>query len=117
MRNTLDFRKIDNGNLGAINLNNMIPVVDDALIPIDFNKITDFNYKRLLQKQYIAINKDKHGIITTAQKLHKLLFLSSKSTTPAQQRIISRCCIIYLYLKKNVNSIRRDRLSIFSAQT
>lgn len=112
----MDFRKIDNGNLGAINLNNMIPVVDDALIPIDFNKITDFNYKRLLQKQYIAINKDKHGIITTAQKLHKLLFYPL-NPQHLHSKELSVVVVIYLYLKKNVNSIRRDRLSIFSAQT
>ena len=54
MKNGLDFRKIDNGKLGAINLNNMIPVVESAVIPIKFDEIKDVNYKKLLQKQYIS---------------------------------------------------------------
>ena len=62
MKNGLDFRKIENGNLGAINLNNMIPVVESAVIPINFRDIKDANYKKLLQKQYIAINKDSMGM-------------------------------------------------------
>lgn len=99
MKNTLDFRKIDNGNLGAINLNNMIPVIDNALIPIDFKTITDSNYKRLLQKQYIAINKDKTNIIAAAKKLHELIFTSPDLTTPSQQKIINRCCNLPLLEK------------------
>ena len=35
MKNTKDFRKINHGIYGAINFNNMIPVVDSALLLID----------------------------------------------------------------------------------
>lgn len=34
MKNDIDFRKIDGGNLGAINLNNMIPVKNSCLMRI-----------------------------------------------------------------------------------
>ena len=34
MHNDKDFRKIDGGRLGAINFNNMIPVPDEAIIPL-----------------------------------------------------------------------------------
>ncbi len=35
MKNGKDFRKINNGIYGAINFNNMIPVLDEVLIEID----------------------------------------------------------------------------------
>ena len=52
MKNNLDFRKIDSGKLGAVNLNNMIPVPDSVLIPIHIGEITDPKYRRLLNEQY-----------------------------------------------------------------
>jgi protein AbiQ len=39
MKNGKDFRKINNGIYGAINFNNMIPVVDAALIEIDISNL------------------------------------------------------------------------------
>ncbi len=38
MKNTLDFLKISDGDLGAINFNNMLPVTDDNIIRIDLEK-------------------------------------------------------------------------------
>ena len=38
MKNTLDYMKIDNGNLGAINFNNMLPVTDKNIIKLDLYK-------------------------------------------------------------------------------
>ncbi len=49
MKNRIDFRKIEGGKYGAINFNNMIPVVETALIYIDIASITDGKYRRLLQ--------------------------------------------------------------------
>ena len=51
MKNGKDFRKINNGLYGAINFNNMIPVLDSALIEIDIANIADVKYRRLLQNQ------------------------------------------------------------------
>ena len=38
MQTTLDFLKIDNGNLGAINFNNMLPVTEKNIIKLDLDK-------------------------------------------------------------------------------
>ena len=38
MKNTKDFRKINQGIYGAINFNNMIPVVESALLLIDIDE-------------------------------------------------------------------------------
>ena len=41
MKNGKDFRKIKQGEYGAINFNNMIPVPDSTLILIDIANIAD----------------------------------------------------------------------------
>ncbi len=71
MHNTDDFMRIDNGNLGAINFNNMIPVVDSAIIEIDFNKLSDFRYKLLLISQLRWLNENDINIIEKAQRLYE----------------------------------------------
>ena len=43
MKNTKDFRKINQGIYGAINFNNMIPVVESALVLIDIDELEDEN--------------------------------------------------------------------------
>ena len=63
--------RIDNGNLGAINFNNMIPVVDSAIIEIDFNKLSDFRYKLLLISQLRWLNENDINIIEKAQRLYE----------------------------------------------
>lgn len=37
MRSKLDFLRIDSGKLGAINFNNMLPVIDNNIIKIDLD--------------------------------------------------------------------------------
>ena len=57
MKNNIDFFKIDNGTLGVINFNNMIPVVESALLLIDIDAMEDSKYQRLLQNQYNNLDK------------------------------------------------------------
>ncbi|MDD3204113.1 MAG: type III toxin-antitoxin system ToxN/AbiQ family toxin [Lachnospiraceae bacterium] len=45
MKNGLDFRKIHGGEYGAINFNNMLPVVDSELILLDIEKENDISYQ------------------------------------------------------------------------
>ncbi len=87
MRNTHDFRKIGGGLYGAINFNNMIPVVDDALIYIDINSIDDIRYKSLLQNQYRAILADSAQIKATAKALHSLLMKNENTLSIYEQKI------------------------------
>ena len=52
MKNQLDFIKIKGGELGAINLNNMIPIPQSELKEISFSSYSDDKYKSLLQNQW-----------------------------------------------------------------
>ena len=69
MKNSLDFIKIDNGKLGAINLNNMIPVVDNALFLLDVEN-EDEKYRNILYGQIRFINSHAEDICTKARKLY-----------------------------------------------
>ena len=62
MHNQADFRKIAGGKYGAINFSNMIPVPDNALIPVIFKDISDRKRRCLLEDQYRAVLKDQNGI-------------------------------------------------------
>ena len=91
MKNAADFIKIHGGKYGVLNINNMIPVAESALISFDIRDIADVNYKNILFNQYryckdnIAIIKDK------AIKLyHKVI--SNNPATAHDTRVIQRCC-------------------------
>lgn len=92
MKNGKDFRKIDGGKLGAINFNNMIPVLECALIDFDIDSIQNDQYRRLLQSQYVAIRDDWENIVRTAQRLRILFVTPDEQLTPFDQSIKSRCC-------------------------
>lgn len=71
MKNTIDFIKIAQGKLGAININNMIPVDKSIYKEISIKNESNPKYKRLLENQYRWINKpyNQKKIVDTAQKL------------------------------------------------
>jgi protein AbiQ len=62
--------KIDNGNLGLIGFNNMIPINDLALIEFDINAETDVKYAELLKRQVTWLNKNKATIYDHANKTY-----------------------------------------------
>ena len=92
MKNTKDFRKINHGLYGAINFNNMIPVLDSALIQINIENIPDENYKRLLQNQYTSILTDKAQIQKCATNLHTLVSTSDANLNSYDLTIKQRSC-------------------------
>lgn len=59
--------KLDNGKLGLLGFNNMIPVHKDALIEYDISKEKDIKYRNLLQRQISLCNKRKADILNHAQ--------------------------------------------------
>ncbi len=71
MKDKIDFIKIDNGKLGAINLNNMIPVI--SLVVLDFNieNVNNSLYRNLLYNQLEYINKNNKNIVKKATLLYK----------------------------------------------
>ena len=92
MKNAKDFRKINGGKYGVINFNNMIPVIDSAVILIDIQNITDIKYKRLLQNQYNFIRADQDAIKRTAENLRTLILKKDSELTQMDLKIKQRCC-------------------------
>lgn len=92
MKNGKDFRKIHGGEYGAINLNNMIPVPDVALVPFVINEEPDRQYRELLQRQYFAVSQDFVNIINVATKLRELIFTDDKNLSKHDLEIKKRCC-------------------------
>ena len=92
MKNSKDFRKINNGISGAINFNNIIPVLDEVLIEIDIANIQDLKYRRLLQNQYSFIKADEKSILKTAENLRNLIMLDERALSEHDKIIKQRCC-------------------------
>ncbi|MDO4492154.1 MAG: type III toxin-antitoxin system ToxN/AbiQ family toxin [Lachnospiraceae bacterium] len=105
MKNGKDFRKINNGEYGAINFNNMIPVLDSQVILIDIENIPDLKYRRLLQNQYKSIKADIEGIQRTAEKLHKLVMAEDDELSTYDRIVKSRCCNLRLLEKVYANYV------------
>ncbi len=76
MHTSRDFFKIDNGKLGAINFNNMIPVTKNnySLLNLDNNakKTEDIQYNILLQKQLNWLNQHYEQVKNKSKKLYEL---------------------------------------------
>lgn len=96
MKDGLDFlRLFDNKGklLGAMNLNNMIPV-DDRLIkkiillPFPTDSPQDIKYKDLLNDQLDWCNDNRKEIYGKASRLYDVVTRHYKGT----ERIVSRCC-------------------------
>lgn len=96
MHNKIDFYRIDEGKLGAINFNNMIPAIDDAIIKIDFNNLSDFRYKLLLINQLKFLDENDVNIINKAIKLY-----NSFKQNKLRDEVKNRCCNFTLLEEKS----------------
>lgn len=92
MSNDLDFLKIAGGQYGAINLNNMIPVPPESLIPIAIDAEPDVQYRALLQRQAITLNGMEARIKETARRLYVIVTGDAASLTKHQLAVKMRCC-------------------------
>lgn len=96
MKNAEDFHKIDEGKLGALNINNMIPVEESPLIleKVDVLKLMtsddpeDVQYGNLLNKQISFINSNEQRI-SIENKAYDLYVSYKLGTLP--ERIFGRC--------------------------
>lgn len=99
MKNTIDFLKIDDGNLGAVNFNNMIPVRKKQYKLVDLNQnVKDKSlkkYHKLLQEQLNWLNAHYLTIISKSYKLYELYNSGRLSTN-----IKNRCCNFKLLEEK-----------------
>ena len=91
MKNTVDFFKIKNGELGAVNFNNMIPVNEKNYTLVDLNKetltIAELKYQKLLREQLTWLNSNYNQVKNKSFKLYQL-YNSGKLA----ENIKSRCC-------------------------
>ena len=91
MKNTVDFFKIKNGELGAVNFNNMIPVRENNYTLVDLNKetltLSELKYQRLLREQLEWLNANYYQVKNKSLKLYKL-YNSGK----LPKNIELRCC-------------------------
>lgn len=62
--------KLDEGRLGIMGFNNMIPVAPLSLKPFDILSIEDHSYKMLLLNQLRFCDKNKDVILRRAQKVY-----------------------------------------------
>ena len=111
MKDNVDFLKIDNGNLGVINFNNMIPVTPNNYIIPNLKKksfnMQELQYQFLLLSQLNWLNRNVHLVKNKAQNLYNRY---SKNKLPTN--IMNRCCNFKLleqacanYNKKLVNTL------------
>ncbi len=91
MKNTIDFYKIDNGKLGAVNFNNMIPVKEEYYDVILLYKDTidaeEQKYQELLKDQFNWLNEHYNQIKNISKKLYDLY-----NNNKLPSAIKERCC-------------------------
>ena len=99
MKNTIDFFKIRNGELGAVNFNNMIPVNENNYSLVDLNKetltISELKYQKLLKEQLDWLNANYKQVKNKSFKLYQL-YIEGK----LPENIKSRCCDFKLLEEK-----------------
>ena len=101
MQNTLDFFKIKNGELGAVNFNNMIPVKENNYSLVDLSKetltIAELKYQKLLREQLDWLNANYRQVKNKSFRLYQLY-----KNEKLPQNIKSRCCDFKLLEEKCV---------------
>ncbi len=99
MKTTMDFLKIDNGKLGAINFNNMLPVRKKNIIEIDLDKDpltkAEEKYTKLLKEQIYWLNRNDEKLYNRSKKLHKKYVDGT-----LDKSIAERCCNFILLEEK-----------------
>lgn len=87
----LDFLKINNGKLGAINFNNMLPVTEKNIMKLDLNKEcltkSEEKYSKLLREQIRWLNRNRNMLYSRAEKLYDKYVKNSLDPS-----IRKRCC-------------------------
>lgn len=97
-----DIILIEEGRLGAINVNNMLPLPQQEVCQIQIEQMEDNKYKKLLQKQLLWCIQNKEMI---QRKVNNIYLLYHKIK---KEQLCKRCCDFpllelnyYLYIGKN----------------
>lgn len=78
--------KLDDGRLGLLGFNNMIPVHDSALILFDIGKEPDTKYAELLKRQAAFINRHKADVLAHASQTYYSV------TSKKNKFLLDICC-------------------------
>lgn len=99
MKTKLDFLKLKNGKLGAINFNNMIPVKEDNIIKLDLDKEcltkSEERYTKLLKEQIYWLNRNDEKLYGRSKKLYDKYVDGTLDPS-----IAKRCCNFKLLEEK-----------------
>ena len=99
LNSKLDFFKIDGGKLGAININNMIPVTNKNVTLLNLTKhcntIQEFKYQKLLKGQLYWLNRNKDVLYYRTSKLYY-----DYINDTLQDSVRKRCCNFKLLEEK-----------------
>ena len=99
LTNTLDLIKIDNGNLGVVNLNNMIPVTSNNYVEFDLDKKPsnkEENFRiQLLKNQLYWLNLNRKQVLTKSQILY-----TRYKENELPKNVRNRCCNFILLEEK-----------------
>jgi len=100
LKNNIDFLKIDEGKLGAINFNNMIPVTLKNIEKLDLNineslNKDEFSYKKLLIEQYFWLNRNFKKLSEKSQLLY-----NKYNDNTLLKNVRDRCCNFKLLEEK-----------------
>lgn len=92
MKNQIDFMKIDDGKLGAVNFNNMIPVHSQFLHKVDLHIYDvdtqrDIAYKNLLQDQLSWCVLHQKQLTKAAERLYDVV-----TNGRGWENLKNRCC-------------------------
>ena len=99
LKTKLDFLKIDNGKLGAINFNNMLPVTQNNIIKLDLDKEcltkSEEKYTKLLKEQIYWLNRNDDKLYGRSKKLYDKYINGTLDPNTAK-----RCCNFKLLEEK-----------------
>ena len=90
----IDIFKIKNGELGVVNLNNMIPTPIEVLTEV-LPTVTDIKYKKLLEGQLTYLNNHKADLF---KKINRFQTWYRKGHLT--ENILKRCCNFKLLEEK-----------------
>ncbi len=97
MHNSIDFLKLDNGKMGAINFNNMIPVLERNIKYINIQELflSKDEYQILLRKQHRWLNRHTYLILKKSIHLYELY-----TANKLPKKLADRCCNFKLLEEK-----------------
>ena len=109
MKTTLDFLKIANGDLGAINFNNMLPVTNKNIIKLDLDKEcltkTEEKYTKMLKEQIFWLNRNDDKLYGRSKKLYDKYINGTLN-----ESIAKRCCNFKLLEEKDLEGDTLQRM-------